>query len=78
MSARSQPARTTAGVAALAQGQRQRVDEDGLAGAGLAGEHGEAGVEFEFERIDDDEIADAERPQHVYISLQCSFSRSMA
>ena len=30
------------------------------------------------ERIDDDEIADAERPQHVYISLQCSFSRSMA
>gem|GEM_PF-2670053 len=65
-------------IAALAQGQCQRVDEDGFAGAGLAGEHSESGVEFEFERIDNDEIADAERPQHAYISLQCSFSRSMA
>ena len=38
----------------------------------------EARVELEFERVDNDEIADAERPQHVYISLQCSFSRSIA
>ena len=58
------------GIAALAQGQRQSVDEDGFAGAGLAGKHGEAGLEFEFKRIDDDEIADAERPQHAYSSLR--------
>jgi hypothetical protein len=31
-----------AGVAAAAEGELQRVDEDRLAGAGLAGEHGEA------------------------------------
>ncbi len=53
------------GIAALAQRQRERIDQDGLAGSGFAGEHGETGVEFEFERIDDDKIADAERPQHV-------------
>jgi hypothetical protein len=32
-----------AGVGARAQHQLQRVDQDGLAGAGFAGEHGEAG-----------------------------------
>jgi hypothetical protein len=33
-----------AGVAAVAQRQLQRVDQDGLARAGLAGQHGEAGA----------------------------------
>ncbi len=51
-------------IAALAEQQRQRVDQDRLAGAGLAGEDGEAGLEFEVERVDDDEVADRERLQH--------------
>ncbi len=44
---------------ALAEHDRQRVDEDRFAGAGLAGQHGEAGLEFQVEPVDDDEIADA-------------------
>jgi hypothetical protein len=42
-SARVAPSRTTPASAAAAQRQLQRVDQDGLAGAGLAGQHGEAG-----------------------------------
>mmetsp|Transcript_4846 Transcript_4846/g.17211 ORF Transcript_4846/g.17211 Transcript_4846/m.17211 type:complete len:524 (+) Transcript_4846:2418-3989(+) len=53
-----------AGVAAPAQGQLQRVDQDGLAGAGLAGQHGKAGIELEFERRHDDKVFEAEMPQH--------------
>ena len=52
------------GVASLAEDQRERVDQDRLAGAGLAGEDGEAGVELELERVDDDEVADGKRVQH--------------
>ena len=50
------PSRTMPGVAALAQSQRQRIDQDRLAGAGFAGQHGEAGAELELERVDDDEV----------------------
>ena len=39
-----------AGVAAAAERELQRVDEDRLAGAGLAGEHREAAVELDLER----------------------------
>ena len=53
-----------AGIAAAAQRELQRVDEDGLAGAGLAGEHGEARPELEFERVDDDEVPQAQGKQH--------------
>ncbi len=42
--------------AALAAGQqRQRIDHDGLARAGFAREHGEAGANFEIDEIDDGE-----------------------
>ena len=53
-----------AGVAAAAEGELQRVDQDRLAGAGLAGEHGEARAEVEFERRHDHEIAQREASQH--------------
>ena len=81
------------GVAALSQGQQQRVDQDRLAGAGLAGQDREARRELEFEFVDDDEVADRERDQHASddgltvqprecdslgITLQCSFWRSVA
>ena len=49
---------------AVAEQQRQRVEQDRLAGAGLAGEHGEAAIELEVERFDDDEIPDRQQAQH--------------
>ena len=52
------------GVGAFAERQEQGVDQDRLAGAGLPGQHREAGREVEFERLDDDEVADCERQQH--------------
>ncbi len=53
-----------AGVAAPAQRQGQRVDQNRLAGAGLAGEDGKARRKFQFYRIDYDEIADGQGAQH--------------
>jgi hypothetical protein len=39
--------------------QGEGVDDHGLAGAGLAGEHVEAGRDLEVGIIDDPEVADA-------------------
>ncbi len=47
-----------------AERERQRVDQDRLAGAGFAGENSEAAVEFEIERGDDDEVAYREVAKH--------------
>ena len=44
---------------AAADQQADRADQDGLAGAGLAGEDVEARLELELEAIDDGQIADA-------------------
>ncbi len=52
---------------AVAEQQRERVEQDRLAGAGLAGEDGEAAVELEVERLDDDEVADRDQPQHARV-----------
>ena len=41
-----------AGVAAAAEQELERIDQDRLAGAGLAGEHGEAGAELERGALD--------------------------
>jgi hypothetical protein len=43
---------------AVAEQQRERVDEDRLARAGLAGQHGESGAELHVEGVDEDEVAD--------------------
>jgi hypothetical protein len=51
-------------LGAAAQHHGQRVDQDGLARAGFAGQHGEAGLEFEIEFVNDDEVANAEAAQH--------------
>ena len=50
----------------VAQQQREGVEQDRLARARLAGQHGEAAVELEVERFDDDEIADGQQPEHEY------------
>ena len=49
-----------AGVAALTKHQPERVDENGLARAGLAGEHGEAFLELEVQAVHDHEVANAQ------------------
>ncbi|OIQ87792.1 hypothetical protein GALL_303230 [mine drainage metagenome] len=68
-------------VAALAQRQLQRIDQDGLAGAGFAGEHAEAGAELEVDFVDQHEVAQMQAPQHQSstgrISCQRSFLRKV-
>ena len=49
---------------AIAEQQGEGVEQDRLAGAGLAGQHREAAVELEIERFDDDEIADGQEAKH--------------
>ena len=81
---------------AIAQQQRQRVEQDRLAGAGFPGQRGEARPQLEVERVHDDEVANRKQAQHGRredaalqrgapatrnrsgVSLQCSFSRSIA
>ena len=46
-----------AGIAPPAQRQAQRVQNDRLAGPGLAGQHGQAALDVEIERIHQDDIA---------------------
>ena len=75
------------GLGALAERELQGVDQDGLAGARLAGEHGVAGRKIELERVDDHEVADGEGQQHAVqprvagslgMTFQCSFWRKVS
>ena len=50
---------------AAAGNEQERIDDDGLTGAGFAGEGREAGFEFEFGLIDDDQIAQLQVRQHA-------------
>ena len=49
----------------VAQDEADGVDDDGLAGAGLAGQDGEAGVEMDLEVLDRRQIPDAQELDHV-------------
>ena len=53
-----------AAVAARAERQRQRVEQDRLARAGLSGEDRQAGREFEIQLIDQNHVADGEAREH--------------
>ncbi len=53
-----------ASIAPFTQRQRQRIDQYRFARAGLAGQRGESRGEFQFQRGDDDEIADGQKFQH--------------
>src|SRR5690606_29913108 len=44
-------------IAASAERERERVEKDGLTGAGFAGEDGQPGIEGEIELIDQDDVA---------------------
>src|ERR1700719_1432007 len=51
-------------VAARAERKRERIEQDGFAGAGFSGEHREAGREINVEPFDQDDVADREPGQH--------------
>ena len=53
------------GIAARAERQRKGVEQDRLAGAGLAGEHGRPDGEIDVEPIDQDDVADREPGEHA-------------
>jgi hypothetical protein len=74
-----------AGVGAVAERELQRVDQDGLAGARLAGQRGEAGLQLQLECRHDDDVAQRQAAQHQPFpvpgsapSFQCSLRRSVA
>ena len=52
------------GAGARTDRELQRIDQDGLAGAGLAGEHGEAALELDLDGVDDGEVADLQVGEH--------------
>jgi len=66
-------------LAARAQHELQRVDQDGFAGAGFPRQRGEAGGQVQLQRGHDDEVAQAQVAQRhgsqTPPSFQCSFSR---
>ena len=51
-------------VRPVPQGQAQGVHQNGFAGAGLAGQGGHAGGEFQFHLVDDGEVADVKVGEH--------------
>ena len=50
---------------APAEQQADRLDENGLAGAGFAGQDVQAGVELDLDRVDDREVPDAQEAKHA-------------
>jgi hypothetical protein len=53
------------GIAARAQRQPERIEQDRLARTGLAGQHAETFVEIEVERLDQHHVTNGKRGQHV-------------
>jgi hypothetical protein len=51
-------------VAPIARHQSEGVDDDGLSGAGFAGEDVQSGTELDDEVVDRHEVADAQRLEH--------------
>ncbi len=51
-------------VAARAEREREGIEQDRLAGAGLAGEHGHARAEIEVEPVDQNDVADRQLDEH--------------
>ena len=51
-------------VAPPAKGERERIEQDGFARAGFAGEHGKAGIELKVEPFNQNDIADRQLDEH--------------
>ena len=52
-------------VAARAQGEREGVEQDRFAGAGLAGQHSQTFCEIQIELVDQDDVPDGKARQHA-------------
>ena len=67
-------------VGLVAEGQAQRIDQNRLAGTGLAGERGHAAFQREVEAADDNQVADVDSAQHAEIAclLTPTLSSSVA
>ena len=51
-------------VAARPERQRESIEQNGLAGAGFAGQHGQPGPELQIEPIDQNDVTDRELCEH--------------
>ena len=52
-------------IAPAAERQRERIEQDGFARAGLASQHREATGEFDIEPFDQDDVTDRQTRQHA-------------
>ncbi len=57
-----------AGIAAAAERQRESIEQDGFARAGLAGQHRKATGELDIEPLDQDDVTDRQTGQHARIN----------
>ncbi len=55
------------GIAAAAQRQREGVEQNGFARAGLAGQNCQAAGKFDIEPFDQDDVTDRQTRQHKLI-----------
>ena len=53
-----------AGIAARAEREREGIEQDRFAGAGLAGQHRQPGGEIDVEPVDQDDVADRKPGEH--------------
>jgi hypothetical protein len=58
-----------AGIAARAERQREGIEQDRLAGAGLPGQHRETRREIDVEAVDQDDVSDREPGQHPKVPV---------
>src|SRR5579871_6269479 len=56
-----------AGIAATAERQREGIEQNRFAGAGLAGQDREPPIELDIEPFDQDDVADRQTRQHARI-----------
>jgi hypothetical protein len=61
------PTANERGIAPAPKRQRQRVEQDRLAGTGFAGQHGHAAIQRQIELIDENDVANRKRVQHARI-----------
>ena len=55
-------------IAAAAERQREGIEQDGFARAGLAGQHREATGKFDIEPFDQDDVTDRQTRQHAEVN----------
>jgi hypothetical protein len=53
------------GVAATAERQRERIEQDGFARAGFTGQHRKAPGKLDIEPFDQDDVTDRQTRQHA-------------